>query len=161
MIKKHEIALFVDKSATSTPNYVRLCKSTELTLSMEAQTEEYDYIADENPTTELESYNPQIEQALKMIKGEPDFDFFWEKFYNMATGEDAKVGGMIIFKFDSEEVGNTTYYRAWKPRFTIVYNEMNCNDSELNFNLNTAGTVEKGYATIENGVVEWHADISD
>ena len=66
MIKKHQIGLFVDTSDTSTPAYKRLKKSTELTISMEAETEDYDYIADESPTTELTEYKPEIEQPLRL-----------------------------------------------------------------------------------------------
>lgn len=159
MIKKHQIGIFVDSSNTSTPNYVRIKKSTELTLSMEAETEDYDYIADENPTTELTSYKPEIEQPLKMIKDEADFEYFWDMFYNLKVGEDAKTTAIVAFMFDKSEQGTKTYYKAWRVSSTVVFNEMNAVDSELNFNLNFGGTVEKGYVTVVDGAVAWFDSI--
>ena len=93
MIKRHQIALFVNTAASGagSPSWTRIKKSTELTISMDGQTEDFDYIADEGPTTELTGYKPSIDQPLKMIKGEPDFDFFWDLFYKMKVGEEAKT----------------------------------------------------------------------
>lgn len=159
MVKKHRIALFVDKTPASTATWTRIKKSTELTIAMNAETEDYDYIADENPTTELLYYKPEIEQPLKMIKGEPDFDYFWEIFYELKTGEDCKTQAMLVFMFDSTEVSDVPYYKAWKVDCSVVMNELNANDSELNFNVNFAGDVEKGYATVSNGNPTWVATL--
>lgn len=160
MIKKHQIGLFVDTSATSTPSWKRIKKSTELTLAMNAETEEYDYIADESATTELTAYKPEIEQPLKMIKDEDDFEFFWNLFYEMKTGEEAKTEAIVAFIFDVTETGTGTvvkHYKAWKVPVTVVFNEMNANDSELNFNLNFGGTVAKGYVKLDEttGAPTW------
>ena len=158
MIKKHQIGLFVDTSTTSTAAYKRIKKSTELTISMEAETEEYDYIADESPTTELKEYKPEIEQPLKMIKDEDDFEYFFDMFYNMKTGEEAKTTAIVAFMFDVTETGTgtvTKHYKAWKVPVTVVFNELNATDSELNFNLNFGGTVAKGYVTMSDGVPTW------
>ena len=158
MIKKHQIGLFVDTSSTSTAAFKRIKKSTELTLAMNPETEDYDYIADENPTTELTSYKPEIEQPLKMIKGEDDFEYFWDLFYDMKVGEEAKTTAIVAFMFDCTETGTGTvvkHYAAWKVEATVVFNEMNANDSELNFNLNFGGTVSKGWVKLTEGVPTW------
>ena len=76
MIKKHRIGLFVNTAASGMPAFKRIKKSTELTIAMNPETEDYDYIADENPTTEHLGYKPEIEQPLKMISGEDDFEYF-------------------------------------------------------------------------------------
>ena len=159
MIKKHQIGLFVDTSDTSTANYARIKKSTDLTLSMEAETEDFDYIADENPTSELAYYKPEIEQPLKMIKDEPDFEYFWDMFYEMKVGEDAKTTAIVAFMFDKTEAGNKAYYKAWKVPVTVIFNELNAPDSELNFNLNFGGNVDKGYVTVIDGAVAWFDEI--
>ena len=150
MIKKHLIGLFVNTAASGTAAFKRIKKSTELTLAMNPETEDYDYIADENPTTELSQYRPEIEQPLKMIKGEDDFEYFWDMFYEMKVGEEAKTDALVIFMFDSTEQSGTTYYKAWKVKTTVIFNEMNAVDSELNFNLNFAGNVIKGYASVHS-----------
>ena len=69
-VKKHQIALFLNFGTAQAPKYVRIKKSTELTLNFDPQTEDYDYIADESPTTDLERYAPKIEGLpLTMYKG--------------------------------------------------------------------------------------------
>lgn len=148
MIKKHQIAVFIDASKTDAPDWVRIKKSTELTLSMNPSTDDVDYISDESPTTELMSYSPKIEQPLKMIEGEKDFETIWEKFYNMATGEAAKTRYLIVFMFDKTGEGLDAAYKAWSGSALVSCNELNAVDSELSFELAFGGTVEKGTASV-------------
>lgn len=148
MIKKHQIAVFIDTSKEEEPDWIRIKKSTELTLAMNPSTEDIDYIADESPTTELASYSPKIEQPLKMIEGEKDFEAIWEKFYNMATGEAAKTRYLIVFMFDKTGEGVDAVYRAWSGSALVSFNELNAVNSELDFELAFGGTVEKGTASV-------------
>lgn len=148
MIKKHLIALFINAGTSSDPKWTRIKKSTQLTIALNPETEEVDYIADENPTTELTKYAPKIEQPLKMIKDEPDFEFIWDRFFSLATGEDAKAEYMIVFMFDKDETGA---YKAWKGDSVISCNELNAVDSEISFDLAFGGTVDKGTATVVSG----------
>lgn len=148
MIKKHLIAVFINTGTGASPEWTRIKKSTELTIALNPETEEVDYIADENPTTELSKYAPKIEQPLKMIEGEPDFKFIWDRFFSLATGEDAKAEYMIVFMFDKTEAG---VYRAWKGSSIISCNELNAVDSEISFELAFGGTVDKGTATVTDG----------
>lgn len=151
-IKKHLVALYVDTTPeNTTPSWIRIKKSTELTVAMNPETEDYDYIADESKTTELESYNPTIEQPLKMIQGEDDFDYFWDFYYQMKVGEDAKTNVLLVYMFESETKGTKEYFVAWRAGCSIVVNELNAVDSELSFDINFAGTVEKGWATVTDG----------
>lgn len=149
MIKKHQIALFFDSGTEqSTPAWKRIKKSTELTLAFNPETEEFDYIADENPTTELTKYAPSLEQPLKMYEDEPDFKFFWEKCYNLPTGSAAKVSMLIVFMFGATGSGAEAEYKAWKVDCMVSYNEMNGVDSELNFELLFGGNIERGTVTV-------------
>ncbi len=148
MIKKHLIALFVDTSDSSTPAFKRIKKSTELTIAMNAETEDYDYIADEYPTTEIEKYKPSIEQPLKMIAGEDDFEYFFEFFRDMKVGDDAKTKAMVVFLFDNQGTDQSPAYGAWLTTATITMNEMNGNDSELNFQIGFGGDTKVGTATV-------------
>ena len=152
MIKKHPIALFVNTGERQAPVWTRIQKSTALTLAMNPETEEVDYIADESPTEELVKYKPSIEQPLKMIKGEPDFEYFWDKFFAMDTGNEAKTDYLIVFYFDKIEGEEQPTYKAWNGECTISFNELNAVDSELNFDLMFGGTVLRGLATVANGV---------
>jgi hypothetical protein len=154
MIKKHEIAVYLDASATATPDWFRIAKATELKIAMNPETEEYDYIADENPTTELDRYAPEISgMPLKMYKGNDDFDFFYDKFYNMAIGSEANVNALIVYKFDYTEAGTepvVTTYKAWQAGATISVDEMNANDSELSVNI-ALNNITKGTVVFSDG----------
>lgn len=150
MIKKHQIGLFLNTAAASAsaPEWKRIKKSTELTISMNPETEDVDYIADESPTTELKQYKPAISQPLKMIKGEPDFEAVWPKFYDLKTGEEAKMDVLVVFIFDKDGAGASAKYKAWKTPALVTFNELNGVDSELSFDLNFGGTVERGTCTL-------------
>lgn len=150
MIKKHQIGLFLNTAAASAsaPEWKRIKKSTELTISMNPETEDVDYISDESPTTELKQYKPAISQPLKMIKGEPDFEAVWPKFYDLKTGEEAKMDVLVVFIFDKDGSGASAKYKAWKTTALVTFNELNGVDSELSFDLNFGGTVERGTCTL-------------
>ncbi|QQO10218.1 hypothetical protein [Breznakiella homolactica] len=151
MVKKHRIGLFINTGTGEAPAWKRVKKTTELTLSMNPQTQEYDYIADEAPTTELQRYAPQINQALTMYKGEDDFEFVYEKFFNLHTGNDAKVDVMIVFMFD-EVTGETDKYRAWKSEGIMSISDMDAVNSVINFDLILNGSIQKGTAAVTAGV---------
>lgn len=145
MVKKHKIGLFINTGTSASPSWKRIKKSTELTIAMNTETEEYDYIADENPTTVIQQYKPAIEQSLKMYEDEDDFDYFWNLFYDTVTGEDADTEVMLVFMFDGD---NTNGYKAWECGCTINFENLNAVDSALNFNINFSGTITKGTATV-------------
>lgn len=149
MVKKHQIALFVNTGTTASPTWKRIKKSTELTISLNPETADYDYIADENSTTELSKYKPTISQPLTMYETEDDFEFIWGKFYDLKTGSDARAEVMIVFMFDGD---NTDGYKAWKIDCAISCNEMNAVESTITFDILFGGTVTKGTATVTSGV---------
>lgn len=150
MIKKHQIGLFLDTAASgaSAPSWTRVKKSTNLTLSMNPETEDVEYIADESPTTELKQYKPSIEQPLKMIEGEPDFEAVWPRFYELRTGDAAKMDVLVVFIFNKTGSGTSATYKAWKTRSLVTFNELNANDSELSFDINFGGNIERGTCTL-------------
>ena len=148
MIKKHQIGLFVNTATSGTASWARIKKSTKLTISMNPETEDVDYIADESPTTELKQYKPAISQPLKMIKDEPDFEAVWSKFFDLKTGEEAKMEVLVVFIFDKDGSGATAKYKAWKTNALVTFNELNGVDSELSFDINFGGTIERGTCTL-------------
>ena len=152
MIKKHLVALFINTGTSASPTWVRIKKSTELTVGMNPETEDYDYIADESPTTELTNYAPSIEgNPLTMYEDEDDFLAIWDYFYNMKTGDDAKTDCLLVYMFNAATVSSIDYYQAWKSECVISVDEMNAVDSQLQFNILMGGTVGKGYASVSNG----------
>lgn len=147
LIKKNRIALFLKDEATTT--YNRICKSQELSIAMNPETEDYNFICKEMPETVLKYYKPSISQNLVMFKDEPVFEELFDMWYNLATDDDAKRDVMIVYMFDGDNVDG---YKAWSiADSTIVFDEMACTDNTLNFNINFGGVIKLGTAIITDG----------
>lgn len=148
-IKKYEVALFL-KAATAS-DYVRIKKATDLKLSFNAKTETYDYIADENPTTELEQYKPEITGLpLTMYRDEPDFAMIWDFAYNLKTGGNSTADILLVYKFD-EEAEATGKFKAWHCGATVIVKTLDAVAGKLEFDLRMRGTVERGTVSDTNG----------
>ena len=160
MVKKHQIAPFLNKAVGSdglvnktSPDWMRICMSTAFDLNMNPETEDRDYICDENPTTELENYKPSFNTPLVMHKNEPDYEFIFGKFFNQDVGDKAKSELLLVFFQEPVDSADTpTHFKAWRVDCTIILNDLNSVDSTLSFDTNFAGTVKKGYVTISEGV---------
>ena len=160
MVKKHQIAPFLNKAVGSdglvdktTPDWMRICMSTAFDLNMNPETEDRDYICDENPTTELKNYKPSFNTPLVMHKNEPDYEFIFGKFFNQDTGDNAKSELLLVFFQEPVDSADTpTHFKAWRVDCTIILNNLNSVDSTLSFDTNFAGTIKKGYVTISDGV---------
>ena len=157
MVKKHKIGLFLNNGTS----YVRIKKSTAFTLSMNPVETEYDYIADEQPTTEVDQYKPSIDQDLTMFKGEEDYEMLWPYFYEMKTGSDAHTGCMLVFMqqpvdAEGKDISLTDAatevagYRAWQTDAVISVQDLNAVDKKLDFKVLFGGTIKKGIAKIED-----------
>lgn len=159
MVKKHQIAPFLNKAVGSdglvdktTPDWMRICMSTAFDLNMNPETEDRDYICDENPTTELKNYKPSFNTPLVMHKNEPDYEFIFGKFFNQDTGDKAKSELLLVFFQEPVDSADTpTHFKAWCVDCTIILNDLNSVDSTLSFDTNFAGTIKKGYVTISEG----------
>lgn len=152
MVKKHLIGLFLNTGTKSAPTWTRIKKSTELTISMNPETEDFDYIADENPTTELMKYKPSIDQDLTMYKEEADYKMIWPYFYEMRTGSDAHIDCLVVFM---QEGSSSTGYSAWKTDSVLSVQDLNAVESKLNFQIMFGGTIEKGLATKTGDVISF------
>lgn len=145
MVKKHKIAPFFMGS----DGWVRIKKSTAFDLSMNPETQDFDYINDEVPTTEVMKYKPSLNQALTMYKGEDDYEFVFDKFYNLATGSDAETEFLLVFFQEKVGTESAPTYKAWKCKGVIAVEDLNSVDSTLTFNLYLNGNIEKGTVTVD------------
>lgn len=151
IVKKFKIALFLNKGDKANPEWIRVKKSTAFDLALNPETQDYDYIADESPTTELIKYKPALNQSLTMYKGEADYDLVFEKFFNMETGEDAKTDVLIVFYQEESIVAGTGggddkhYFKAWCSDCVISISNLNSVDSTISFDILFGGTVKRGY----------------
>ena len=149
MVKKYHIALFLEGGTAQNPVWVRIKKSTSLQLTLNPETQEYDYITDKNPTTEVIRYKPALNQPVTMYKGEVDYALAWDKFYTLKTGEKAKTNVLIVFM--QEDVTRTvseqtiTAYKAWKNEATLSVSDLNAVDSTITLDINFGGKILNGY----------------
>lgn len=147
-IEKVHIAILFNKGTESAPEWVQLAKSTENTITMNAETEDLDFIVDKNPTTIIKRYKPSLNNPLTLYKGSPDYEYFWPKFYNMPTGADANGDMLIVFM--NEE--NTGKFDAWRAGVTFVLDNLDPVNSSLTMTTQVNGTIVKGTVEIAEGV---------
>lgn len=148
IVKKWKIAPFINKGTSDSPEWVRIKKSTALDISLNPVTQDFEYISDESPTTELMSYKPSFNQALTMYKGEPDYDLVFKRFFELKTGDDAKADVLIVFFQEEEPAGG---FKAWQSEAIISVQNMNAVDSTISFDVLFGGTVKKGTVTLPAG----------
>lgn len=163
MVRKHQIAPFLNTAIDSTthlvdkttPTWTRICKTASFDLNMNPETEEFDYICDEQPTTELKKYNPSFNTPLVMHEKENDYKFIFEKFYRLKVGDEAKSELLLVFF--QEPVDTTaathTHFKAWRVDCTLTVNDLNSVDQTLTFDTNFAGTIKVGYVTISGSAI--------
>lgn len=145
-LKKYHVALLVNKGTSAKPEWVQIEKSTDNTITMNAETEDRDYIVDVNPTTILTKYKPSLSEPITLYKGNPDYEFFWSKFYNMDVGSSAVSEILVVFMNEEPASGK---FRAWKCSCACVCDNLNPVDSTLTFTINFNGTVAKGYVEVD------------
>lgn len=148
MVKKFHVALFINTGTTEVPVWTRIQKSTDNTIAMNAETKTFDYIVDESPTDEVDRYKPSLSQPLTMYKGNADYEFFFDKFFAQATGDDAHSEILIVFY--AADVSSA--YKAWKSSCVLVLDNMNPVESTITANINFNGTTDKGTAEVTSGV---------
>lgn len=158
MVKKHQIALFLNNGTSNVPNWVRIKKSTALNIGLNPETEEFDYIADESATTELKSMKPSLSQSLTMYKGEPDYEMIFNRFYEMKVGQDAHSEVLIVF-FQEPGTGTNTF-KAWKSDCIISISDLDAVGSVITFDILFGGTTDKGIATVTNSVPVFTGEVS-
>lgn len=147
MVKKFHQLFFINTGTPASPVWVQVKKATDNTITMNAETSVRDYIVDESPTTVLERYAPGMAFPLDMYKGEADYEYFYEKFYNLHTGADAVTEVLFV-----DYAHGSTSFNAWKADCVVVIDNMNPVESTITANVTINGTVDKGTATVTAGV---------
>lgn len=147
--KKHQTQLFLRTAGTADlPTWSRLGLSTVLDIAMNTESEDYDFIKDENPTTIVEKYAPSLAQEHMAKEGDSCFEYLWSLFYNMEYGTAVETEALIVFPKAGS--GNNSF-QAWKMPATIVLNNFDFVAKKINFDIKTAGTIEKGTAVVTDG----------
>lgn len=149
MWKKTQTLLFLDTATTATPTWARIKLSSMLEVAVNAKTEDYDYISNENTVTEVINYQPSLSQENMCEEGDSAFDYLWGKFYDLPVGSEAETDGLIVFPKAGTTQGTFT---AWKLPMTIILNSFNAVDKKITYDLKAAGDVVKGTVTVADGV---------
>ena len=71
--------------------------STVFELAYNPQTETYGYICNDTDSTEIKSYQPAMEQEIKISRGNPIYDFMLDFMRGMPTGSAAEVPVMVVY----------------------------------------------------------------
>ena len=154
MIKKYHVALFLNGGTETVPKWKQIKKSTDNTITMNAETQTFDYITDESPTTEINRYAPSLSQPITMYKGEPDYEFVFDKFFNQAVGADAHSEILIVF-YGADD---SSAYKAWKASCILQIDNMNPVESTITATITFNGTTEKGTVVVTDGVPVFAGD---
>lgn len=151
LIKKHLTRPYLNAGTSDAPQWVQIKKATEFTRSMNPETEERDYIADEQPTTELMQYKPSESLTVTMYFGEDDFNLFYSLYKKRATGDEAKMEWLLVYLYEEAWSGGYTYYRAEKTEATVAVDEFNSVDSTMTVSIYENGTPSMGFVYLEDG----------
>ena len=155
LIKKYHVALFINTGTSDVPVWTRIQKSTDNTITMNPTSEDFDFIVDESPTTVLDLYKPSLAQPITMYKGNDDYQYFFDMFFNLKTGDDAVTDILIVFY--AEDVSSS--YKAWKASCVLISDNMNPVASTITTNINFNGTVDTGTAVVTDGVPVYTSDV--
>lgn len=132
------------------PDWARIGKSTIFDLVLNAQTEDNDFIEDEMTTTDVMYYKPELSQELQANKGDPAFDYLYDMFFNLPTGEDVKKNLLIVF---AGNIGTESApkFRAWDTTSTLILDHFDSVAEKIYFKF-SIGKKDKGTCTVTSGV---------
>lgn len=149
IVKKHKIALYlgVKDKTTNAIKWTRYEKSEALEVSANPEVKEYNYIADEYPTKELDHYNISIAQSLVMFKGNPDYEIMFPRFFAFATGEEAKAPCLLVYYQEPRNDDATQFLAHFCPSALFVINSLSAVDGTISFDINFNGEIQQGYVT--------------
>lgn len=149
-LKKFKTIPFLNISTTKEESWARIGKSTVFDLVLNAQTEDNDFIEDEMTTTDVMYYKPELSQELQANKGDPAFDYLYDMFYNLPTGEDVKKNLLIVF---AGNIGteDEPKFNAWNTTSTLILDHFDSVAEKIYFKFSII-KIERGTCTVENGV---------
>lgn len=129
--------------------YARIGKSTIFDLVLNAQTEENDFIESEMPTTDVQYYKPELAQELQSNKGDQAFDYLYDMFYDLPTGEAVKKNLFLTF---AGNVGteDTPKFNAWNTTSTLILDHFDTVAEKIYFKF-CISAIERGTCTVKDG----------
>ena len=95
--EKQNSMLFVDTSASTTPSWARVRKSTVFELSFNPEIETQDFIDQQFPSDILKYYKPTMEQETMLEEGDELFDYMFSLMDSLPTGTQAVRPVLLVF----------------------------------------------------------------
>lgn len=150
-LKKSKTIPFLDIHTEGTEAvWARIGKSTIFDLTLNANIVTSDFIEDDMPTDDVTYYKPTLPQELQANKGDVAFDFLYDMFYNLPTGEAIKKPVLIVFAGNAG-TSEAPSYKAWLTNSSIILKDFNTVDEKILFDINI-NSITKGSATVAAGV---------
>lgn len=143
-LKKHKFIPYINTGTPDAPVWARIGKSTIFDLTLNANIVTSDFIEDEMPTDDVTYYKPTLPQELQTNAGDASFDYIYEMFKALPTGEDIKKEILICF------AGATSPVDAWLTNSSVILKDLNSVDEKILFDININKT--------ENGTVTFNEE---
>lgn len=148
-LKKHKTIPFLNTGKADTPAWARIGKSTVFDLVLNAQTEENDFIENEMPETDITHYKPELAQELQSNKGDAAFDYLYDMFFNLPTGENVKKELLIVFD-GNNGTEEAPVFNAWDTNATLILDHFDSVAEKIYFKFNI-NSITRGTCTVANG----------
>ena len=147
-LKKHNTIPFLNIGTADAPKWARIGKSTVFDLVLNAQTEENNFIEDEMATTDVTRYAPSLAQELQCNKGDEAFDYLYNLFFNLPTGEDVKKNLLVVF---AGNVGtdDAPKFKAWNTTSTLILDHFDSVAEKIYFSF-TMTKITRGEVTVSD-----------
>lgn len=155
-LKKFKTIPFLNVAKSAESTWARIGKSTVFDLVLNAQTDTNDFIQDEMPEDDVKYYSPKLAQELQANKGDPAFDYLYDMFFNLPTGEDVKMDLLIVFDGNIGDESSPKF-KAWKTRSTLILDHFDSVAEKIYFSF-TIGAIDRGTATVTAGVPAYTSD---
>lgn len=155
-IKPSEIPAFLDTTPNTNSATWKITGNfqTDGDRTYEAKESEEEYINEDGPTTDVESYKVSLDNEMKCVKGDPVFDYIDNLRYNLATGENAESQVLLVDKYSYTESENVIEYRAQVFKCSISISKQSRTGGEtskISYKINCNGDPKNGKVTFSNG----------
>ena len=102
------------------------------------------------PEVDITYYKPELSQELQCNKGDAAFDYLYDMFYNLPTGEDVKKNMLIVFD-GNQGTEDAPKFRAWNTTSTLILDHFDSVAEKIYFKFNI-NKIERGTCTVVEGV---------
>lgn len=101
-------------------------------------------------------YKPELAQELQCNKGDPAFDYLYDKFYNLPTGEEVKENLLIIF---AGNIGTESApkFNAWNTTSTLILDHFDSVAEKIYFKFSIS-EIDRGTCTVSEGTPTYTAN---